>query len=1343
MVRLTIHIRPQNGYTFPGKIKTTIVDTSQRLEQIVTDLKLDTKKGITLFSRDGQRELALNTSLASNNIQNGDIIESCACPKLSAVLSACLKDLDTVQKLSEDERTRERIEPLLDLDRTLDPWPERWSHDSVKTRIIGLALIKKFIQRQDRYADQIVPQCTSLEELHEFLQESLFSREQQQGRRTHNSMAHVLKPSTRGSGMPSICWKLAQYKLDKIRKIMDDQRAYLPDDNSTLSCSIEAFLASEKERHLTLQGLPLEQQTPNNRKRRKDPPSSAAASSQRKRRRIAIESPSLRLVDQNWKCSECNTEAADSMCLTEGCPFHKKPSCRTCFSANHPPLRNHERVDATDPRAKAVLKALHKQGKQDLYCPAYGSGPFALLCTLYNQMKQGQHSLDETRLKELAQPICRSNLYDHQARGRNAFACMEALMDRNFVRKELLPGMAARDGKYSLLPAGEALAKHCSVFEQELSSAMYKHPTTLMSAGNSHTMKLLVDTREDATFAKRLMRRCQLDRVPCEKKELPAGDYLFVNDGKVCPVVVERKSWSDLADSVLGKGQSRSRLECVRLFENQRQCESGRCQLCKMKGSGCSTVMFVIEGARCENRDATPNKCTPDKRCQFCREIQQRHGPAVTHEELEGALFKLQVQHGCFVTFSRSYNETIETLLAIRGLLCAGLVATPGKESEADDMARAVAASLGKSEPVSRPSYPFMAPLSMTYEQFCSNARRRYEGRLDEARGVTFKDWDDTFFIQQTVTGEVERSIDKLASGGAPAGRSSLVVNLDESFKNAHKDDDDSVVILDDDDSNLGAKEKRAKLTAVKTEEVIDLDSDEESVVEILDIPPPRVAKVSIDDEVEVILQVQPSPATSNAAAMGASAIPTAGRTPQPTLLLLSGMYEYDMNYFKDLSALWKALYQQHQISVSSVALDSDDIRKQWANKIKDFEATELPLVGRQSILVWLLFIQIKYGIQVHMTRESNHKQRMEALLSGRKKPAPVATMPKATEPQLRNASPSKDTKQVCSICRVELGKEDIDVTPCMHCFHKKCLGTWLSRTSAGKHRCPMCNYTLDDFFTNGIQSQKAGQSASAKATRKPPHPGSNAQSEAMRQARLARLDTPSRPPLPRPRPSVANRSPLTASARQVSLEGQWQCSQCTLLNDSDADRCSACDAAPTRNWSCGSCTLENDSDSSLCAACGASRSLKNHRNSPAGHPVLSVDAGFPTTLAANRVTKATAQTESASRKRRITCGACGAEGHNRASATEDNCTKYWAADEIELRAKKKEKEERKAQEAREAIARHHSGSSDTKTKLEEARKALAALEKATVADGSLRENEVKRLRKQQARAEKRARKYD
>ena len=146
MVLLTLVVRPKSGYARPNQIRKISVDSSQRLEQILTDLRLP-KKGTLLFS--SGKELPLNSSIASHNIQDGDVLEGCSSPLLSAVLSAVMQDLNDVSRVPELQRTEGILRPLLD-DTEMDPWPDRWSADEIKTRIICLATMKKVLQRDDR-----------------------------------------------------------------------------------------------------------------------------------------------------------------------------------------------------------------------------------------------------------------------------------------------------------------------------------------------------------------------------------------------------------------------------------------------------------------------------------------------------------------------------------------------------------------------------------------------------------------------------------------------------------------------------------------------------------------------------------------------------------------------------------------------------------------------------------------------------------------------------------------------------------------------------------------------------------------------------------------------------------------------------------------------------------------------------------------------------------------------------------------------------------------------------------------------------------------------------------------
>ena len=158
MVVLNIFVRPKNGYCYPNKIRKVTVDSSQRLEDIV-----EKDKRSLLYSNG--RELPLNSSFASNNVQDGDILESCSSPIMSSILSAVLQDLTRIEKIPEDQRTEERIRPLLG-NVVMEPWPDRWSFEAIKSRKICLATMKKILQRDDRFANTRVPKISTLMELY-------------------------------------------------------------------------------------------------------------------------------------------------------------------------------------------------------------------------------------------------------------------------------------------------------------------------------------------------------------------------------------------------------------------------------------------------------------------------------------------------------------------------------------------------------------------------------------------------------------------------------------------------------------------------------------------------------------------------------------------------------------------------------------------------------------------------------------------------------------------------------------------------------------------------------------------------------------------------------------------------------------------------------------------------------------------------------------------------------------------------------------------------------------------------------------------------------------------------
>ena len=976
MVKLTIKIRPQRGYTYPNCMKQLEVDSSSRLEDVLAGLKMD-KREIYLYSPAGI-EMPLNSSLASHNIQDGDIIETCSSPMISAILSAVLADLDSVKALPEEGRSPDIIQGMLDcVDNcnitNADLNADRWTTNHLERRIICLATMKKAIQRNDRFATKIVPPCHDLHSLYNFVKDNKIFASTSNG---HSTGLECFKDSaTNRQGYPTICWELVQNKMNKCMLV------YSSDTDL-----IEPFVKTECRRHGS-DG----QNTPSR--------SNANRLLQLKSRpqRNLFLSPN-EPKNSVPKCDECSNELAtmdaDSVCLVTTCPFYSKFTCRSCFDSNHPALssRSHERIAMTDPAARALLK------KKDSYCPEFASGPFAILCALLQAQRNRKYFLNEADLKASAQLRCRSNLYDAQANGRSAFACIDTLTRKNLVRKELIHG--SDDGRYSLLPEGEALAKYCLDFDTALDKVITKscqEPPCFSRFSSNYTADILWDRREDRTLAARFQSRCLECSVQCEERELPAGDYIFRMNNYILPLVVERKTWSDFADSVQGKGNERLRLECLRRGNAVAIQSICSCQLCRMKRSKAGRILFIIEGGRCTNIDATPtNACS----CVYCKELRDRHG--LSQEELEQYIYRLQVEHQCLVHFTRDYNDTIMSLLLIGQII----------------------------PTVSKEKY-------LTYEEFCSNAQSRQAESLHPVkRGAVLDITED----------EIVNILTKKSGGGSAydlfknrihgSAIDYFKDNKNHDLLSKHSqgevDEDNFVVDLtDSQQSDLFFLENDSQKKRNMDQELIEIFDDS-----IIESPPKR------NMAQDVISYIQSPPKakklrTSDYAVNLKSATKDGGSLIK--LIVVSGLYEYSCQYDSDVDKVWQSLYKARIRRFSDFSTDTTAKLQQIQS-----QHNNIPFVKRRYIYTWILYLQLHLDVILYVSRKTSCRDSIVSLWNGTQRLA--QTPPVAKGPELK-----------CSICYETLiGPNDSSFLPCTHSFHNACIQKWWTKCVVRK--CPICS---------------------------------------------------------------------------------------------------------------------------------------------------------------------------------------------------------------------------------------------------------------------------------------------
>jgi len=1263
MVQLNLFIRPQRGYNVqcPNSIKHVTVDSSDRLEDILASVKID-KKGTFLYSSTGL-ELPLNSSLASHNVQNGDIIETCSSPLLATILSAVISDLDAVEKLDEDHRSQDRIASLLDNPSlTESDWlADRWSVSNVKRRGIQLKLIKNALERKGRHASLKPPPCNSdLHSLYKFIEES--------GVITSMTQCCFKPAASNRNGLPSVCWELMEQKLHKFhtKVCATDYTAATAGEDF-----IETFVRLENIRHNVREIPP---RNPTKTVHINDNVVNSMALQSRPSRTLPIPNRINSKMSSIPLCVECKSIQAASMCLVENCPFYEKATCLSCFRANHPiASRDHEPLPMENVQVKKALRALKRASKA--YCPEFASGAFAILCALYEaQQQKQQYHLEESDLKARAQPRCRANLYDRQARGRDAFAAMDSLREKGYVRCEIIP--SSNQEKISLTTKGEELAKLCFEFESSVEAVV---KCCKPDFSDQKEVEVVIDTREDPTFAKRFLARCRDRQVVCKKRELPAGDYIFMIGDKVMPVIVERKTWSDFADSIAGRGQQ-GRLECLRL---QRTCDTS-CQLCRMKRSQCDRIIFIIEGSRCLNRNSEPNKCTEQTRCKYCKDLHTKHSKV--HEDLEKVIYQLQVDHQCIVHFTRDYNETITSLFCLREILGSAT-------DDDDDLAKALALSKGQ--------VPFSLPKPFTYSQFHSNAQSRQSfTKLTKKRGKIHEIRDEEF-------------IKILHSGTADTifhDKFSVSQSNHVEISNVCDDANRSIIEIDSDNDSLLVEQQESQNS------ILILDNDSWKNPQARDTEPN--SEVIVLDESHNLVQILDGAALASSAKRSSTAPSIQGinhndqehNETMVSLLFLSGLYEYDNEYQSDVTKGWKELYQNSESNQSNFI----DLGKQI---LIQMQMGSSPLVKRESIIFWILFIQLRYNVLIHTSRQQICIDTIRSLWDDSalwaERPHSVNEDVKGTNNSaLKSLTSSSELKSLnrvpeCCICLETLGGGDVEALPCGHCFHKNCVQLWLNRSNS--RSCPSCKcsvYSPKDERATVRRPKMFHQLLDVC------DPVEAADKERMREARLHRFS------------AVPSGLATTTSA----TSRKWKCLNCTFENDPLSITCKmeceetiipVASKTPQKESRMAQTSVLTDD---MCAW-----SRKRNLDTPIRTQKI---LKMPRSMAST--------TSITSAPTRTTCGACKCFGHNRSNYTAQTCEKYNDPEEIKLRRAKREQQEQKSREADAKL-----NDLDIRdAQLEQLPVLMAQIQSIKDAASRSSEKERKRLEREKAQAEKKARKF-
>jgi hypothetical protein len=936
--------------------------------------------------------------------------------------------------------------------------------------------------RRERFATIHVPPCHAMTDLSAVIIECI------------PKMQHFFRNNNR-FGKPTICWALVTYKFNKLLQLEGDQDL------------IESFVRIESIRHCAAPSTPA----------RSTPARAALANPQSVMpcRPSRLPQPSSTTSTNTVPmCDECLRAPAVSMCLTENCPFHGYATCRLCFQANHPILtRNHIGIPLQNNQVKAILRMKNK-----IYCPQYASGPFAILFALYEaQQRHSQFYLVESMLKAKAQKCCRSNLYDKQARGQSAFACISNLAKEGYIQKEVVPG--SEDERYSLLPKGEALAKFCYGFElaaKEVIKPCLLTPSSLLC------VDILIDDREDKTFAARLQARCHENNVNCHKQALPAGDYLFVVDNKVMPIVVERKTWSDLADSIYGTATKQQRLQCL----TNNICNSS-CQLCRMKYSQSDRIMFIVEGARCLNRDSKPDKCIPGRWCKYCQELQDRH-PGIGQRELEAQIYRLQAEHFCLLLFTRDYNETIMSLLLLHDIL-----ASTGKEN------KQASSSL---------------PLTLTFDKFCSNVRskkaapRKIGGKVFDIKA------DD--FIKLLHDGSVTEHIEQRIFG-VPIGNKDFIDLTSDTSQCLDLSDSQSSILVLEDDGWEGVNTKPAVIS----------------------------------------------------------------------LLIISGLPEYDFEYNNDLDKLWQGLYKVDR-------KNNSDFLELTKEKIIQMQR-HLPLVQRESILFWVLYLQLRFNLIVHASRQLSCSTALSSLWGD-------------TSISLSNCYDASKAKGSSLGALEVINQPADDVFPTPQSSQSPLYFGDSMVTKADYNKQAHIREARRRYFENNVTEVATTASLPSEDWSCPRCTYHN--EKLNENCRMC--DTPS------------NTNAGGMDQKLAPAGYSWICQYCDLKNSHENLKCEKCSKISSQLYDIDgefhiqdlSLSFSSGPDVALTCLSQMQTMQKSEYQSSAGNKVQKV----------------------------IRCGACGLFGHSRSNYNEMVCPKYNTDNEVQHRRKKEQAKEQKRQEEEE-----------------------------------------------------------
>ncbi len=391
--------------------------------------------------------------------------------------------------------------------------------------------------------------------------------------------------------------------------------------------------------------------------------------------------------------------------------------------------------------------------------------------------------------------------------------------------------------------------------------------------------------------------------------------------------------------------------------------------------------------------------------------MDRHHG--VTDEMLQKVLNRMQVQHGCHVHFTNSYNETITSLFMIRKLLMEGDTyaasaferTTAEDNTNKDDLQRAVALSLNENDPKTKTSL-------LTYDEFSSNVRKSksrsqysFERKKKDVVHMSVQS-----FVQSIIEDEAKwrHSVCKSIFNENVKLMSENLGNEETQAPNHHvlpqqqdkntSDTRDVINILEEEQNNIvDLNETDDSIEVIEVEE-----SQDSSIIEILDNSQGSMINIedgdnesaSSDSTIDLVSTVNDSNDNSNR--LGESkpnrsestsdlkkATEALNDTP---LLVLQQMQLYNDRFMKDINNVWKEVFGKKMMDVQNDGENTTtntniDILTRSIQGLQNLQLSDtFPYLRREAFLFVTLFLQIKLGVMLRIASRNAYASEMRQL---------------------------------------------------------------------------------------------------------------------------------------------------------------------------------------------------------------------------------------------------------------------------------------------------------------------------------------------------------------------------